>query len=243
MNTNGKTTTGESKMKITTANIIRAAGLSAIVSGTIFAAIQPIHPADVLASVTTSTFIIITSFKTIMCLLGLFGVAGLYARQVEKTGWLGLAGYLLLTTFYAVQMCYAFAEPTLLPLLAPVAPTFVESVMAMSRGAAGPIDLGAFAVVFNIMPVLYLLGNLLFGIALFRARILPRAAAVLLALSGPIAITMGMLLPHQFARLAAVPMGIALVWLGISLFTEQRASASDPVLVKGSPLVSETGAD
>ena len=243
MNTKGKTTTGENKMKVTTANIIRAAGLSAVMSGTIFAAIQPIHPADVLASVTTSAFIIITSFKTIMCLLGLLGIAGLYARQVEKTGWLGLAGYLLLTTFYAVQMCYAFAEPTLLPLLAPVAPTFVDSVMAMSRGVAGTMDLGAFAVVFNILPVLYLLGNLLFGIALFRARILPRAAAFLLALSGPIAITMGMLLPHQFARFAAVPMGIALIWLGFSLFSERRGPALDPEAVTVSHQAVQSGAD
>jgi hypothetical protein len=243
MNTNYQSTIKENKMKVTTPNLIRAAGLSAVAAGTIFAAIQPIHPPDVLASVTTSAFIIITSFKTIMCLLGLFGIAGLYARQVEKTGWLGLAGYLLLTTFYAVQMCYAFAEPTLLPLLAPVAPTFVDSVMAMSRGVAGPMDLGAFAVVFNIMPVLYLLGNLLFGIALFRAHILPRVAAALLTLSGPIAITMGMLLPHQFARFAAVPMGIALAWLGFALFFERHAPVAEPISGKISPLPVQTGAD
>lgn len=243
MNITAKTSTQESKPTITSANIIRAAGLSAMAAGTIFAVIQPIHPADVLASVTTSAFIIITSFKTIMCLLGLFGIAGLYARQVEKSGWLGLAGYLLLTTFYAVQMCYAFAEPTILPLLAPVAPTFVDSVMAMSRGVAGPMDLGAFAAVFNIMPVLYLLGNLLFGIALFRASILPRAAAALLSLSGPIAISMGMLLPHQFARFAAVPMGIALVWLGYALLSERRVQVLEPAMGKGSQMPSQIRAD
>ena len=126
-NINRQTAIKESKIKVTTPNLIRAAGLSAVVAGTIFAVIQPIHPPDVIASVTTSAFIIITSFKTVMCLFGIFGIAGLYARQVKETGWLGLAGYLLLTIFYAVQMCYAFAEPTLLPLLAPVAPTFVES--------------------------------------------------------------------------------------------------------------------
>ena len=60
-------------------------------------------------------------------IFGLFGIAGLYARQVEETGWLGLAGYLLLTIFYAVQMCYSFAEAFILPLLTTVAPKFVES--------------------------------------------------------------------------------------------------------------------
>jgi hypothetical protein len=212
-------------MKITTSNLIRWAGLAAMGAGTIFAVIQPIHPPDVLASVTTSAFIIITSFKTVMCILGLFGIAGLYARHVEKTGWLGLAGYLLLTIFYAVEMCYAFAEPTILPLLAPVAPTFVESVMGMSSGAGGPMNLGAFAVIFHILSVLYLLGLLLFGIAIFRARILSRWAAGLFAISGPLAIIMS-LLPHQIARLAAMPMGFALAWLGYALWSERREKTS-----------------
>lgn len=230
VNTNPQTAIKESKMKVTTPNLIRAAGLSAVVAGTIFAVIQPIHPADVISSVTTSAFITITSFKTVMCLFGIFGIAGLYARQVKETGWLGLAGYLLLTIFYAVQMCYAFAEPTILPLLVPVAPTFVESVMGMASGAGGTMNLGAFAVIYKIIPVLYLLGLLLFGIAIFRARILSRWAAVLLAASGPLAGIMVMLLPHQLERFAAVPMGIALIWLGFSLFFERRAPVSEPVL-------------
>ena len=89
-------------MKITAANLIRWAGLSAMVAGIIFAAIQPIHPADVLSSVTTTAWAIITALKTAMCLLVLLGIAGLYARQVEKAGWLGLAGYLLFSLFWAL---------------------------------------------------------------------------------------------------------------------------------------------
>ena len=229
-------------MKITTSKVIRWAGLSAMASGLIFAGIQPIHPPDVLASVNTSAFIIITSLKTMMCLFGLFGIAGLYARQVEETGWLGLGGFLVLTIFYAVQMCFAFVEPLILPLLVTVAPGFVESSLGMASGAGGPMNLGAFATIFNIMPLLYLLGLLLFGIAIFRARILPRGAAVLLASSGPLAIIMSQL-PHQFARFAAVPMGIALVWLGFALFFERRAPALEPVSGMGSPLPSQSGAD
>jgi hypothetical protein len=229
-------------MKVTASNLIRWAGLSAMAAGIIFAGIQPIHPPDVLASVNTSTFIIITSLKTVMCLFGLFGIAGLYARQVEETGWLGLAGYLLLTIFYAVQMCYAFAEPLILPLLTTVAPTFVESVMAMSNGAAGPMNLGAFATIYSLVPVLYLLGLLLFGIALFRARILPRWAAGLLAFSGPLAIIMVALLPHQIERLAAMPMGFALAWLGYALWSERRELAVEPALGLVSTQLGHTGA-
>jgi hypothetical protein len=112
----------------------------------------------------------------------------------------------------------------------------------MSSGAGGPVDLGAFAVIYHIVPVLYLLGLVLFGIAIFRARILPRAAAVLLAISGPLAAVMS-LLPHQFARFAAVPMGISLIWLGFALFFERRAPVSETVSVKINPLPVQTGAD
>lgn len=208
-------------MKITASNLVRWSGLSAMAAGIIFAGIQPIHPPDVIASVTTNAFIIITSFKAIMSLFGIFGIAGLYARQVEETGWMGLAGYLLLTIFYAVQMCYSFAEPTILPLLVPVAPTFVTSVMQMASQSPTDMNLGAFATVFSFLPILYLLGLLLFGIAMFRARILSRWAAGLFALSGPIAVVLS-LLGHPLDRLAAMPMGIALAWLGYALLSERR---------------------
>jgi hypothetical protein len=235
--------TKERTMKITASNLIRWAGLSAMAAGIIFAGIQPIHPPDVLSSVNTSAFIIITSFKTAMALFGLFGIAGLYARQVEQTGWLGLAGYLLLSIFYAVQMCYAFVEPLILPLLTTVAPTFVESVMGMSSGAGGPMNLGAFATIYSLLSLVYLLGLLLFGIALFRARILPRGAAGLLAFSGPLAIIMVALLPHQFERLAAMPMGFALAWLGYALWSERREQAAEPIPGWASPQLGQSGAE
>lgn len=123
-------------MKVTVPNLIRAAGLSAVLAGAMFAAVLPINPPDVFASVNTNAFIFITSLKTAMPIFGLFGIMGLYARQAEKTGWLGLAGYLLLTTFFALRMCFSFIEPTILPLLTSAAPAFVESTLAMTSGAA-----------------------------------------------------------------------------------------------------------
>jgi hypothetical protein len=164
-----------------------------------------------------------------MSIFGLLAIAGLYARQVEETGWLGLAGYLLLSIFYAVQMCYSFAEAFILPLLVTVAPKFVESTLGMASGAGGEMNLGAFATIYSLVSVLYLLGLLLFGIAMFRARILSRWAAGLLALSGPLAIIMVALLPHQLERLAAIPMGIALAWLGYALWSERREKATEPL--------------
>lgn len=230
-------------MKPTAANLIRWAGLSAMVAGSIFVAIQPIHPPDVLASVNTSAFIIITAFKTAMSVFGLFGMTGLYARQVEESGWLGLTGYLLLTIFYALQMCFSFVEPLILPLLTTEAPKFVESVLGMASGAGGPLNLGALAAVYMFVAALYMLGCLLFGIATFRARILPRWAAGLLALSGPLSVIMVTLLPHQLERMAAVPMGIAVAGLGYALWSERRQQAAEPLRGMGIPQLSQAAAE
>ena len=132
-NTNRQIAVKESKLKITTSKLIRWSGLSAMAAGIIFIVIQPIHPPDVLSSVTTSTWAIVTHLKTAMCLLGLLGITGLYTRQAEKAGWLGLAGYLLFSLFFALTMPFAFAEAFILPLLATESPKFVESVLGIGQ--------------------------------------------------------------------------------------------------------------
>jgi len=213
------------KMKVTTPKLIRWAGLSAMVAGIIFTAIQPTHP-----SINTSTFIIITSFKTSISIFGLLGIAGLYTRQAEETGWKGLAGYLLLTIYYAVQMCISFIEPTVLPLLTTTAPTFVESMLQLSSGTGAPTNLGSLTTVYSLASILYVHGSMLFGIATFRARILPRGAAVLFAVSGPLAGTMFTLLPYQLVQLTSIPIGFAIVWLGYALFSERREKPSASLL-------------
>ena len=48
-------------MKITSSNLIRFAGLALVPAGIVFAGIQPIHPPDVVESVTTTAWAVITS--------------------------------------------------------------------------------------------------------------------------------------------------------------------------------------
>ena len=114
-------------MKPTAPKLIRWAGLSAMAAGIIFMVIQPIHPPDVLSSVTTDAWAIIESSRVAMCILGLIGLTGLYARQANEAGWLVLAGYLLFSLFYALSLPFVFAQAFILPLLATTAPAFVES--------------------------------------------------------------------------------------------------------------------
>ena len=218
-------------MKVTASSLIRWSGLAALVAGLIFAGIQPIHPPDVLSSVTTGEWAIITTLKLAMCLLFLIGIAGIYARQVERAGWLGLAGFLLLTLSWWLQTAFVFAEAYILPELANAAPQFVESFLGIvNPGSPVEMNIGVLPAAYGLLGILYMLGGLLFGIATLRAGILPRWPAGLLAVAAALT-PAAALLPHDIQRLAAIPVGLALAWLGYALWSERserRAQASDP---------------
>src|SRR6266568_2014839 len=122
-------------MKTTTSNLIRWAGLSAVVGGILFVAMQPIHPPDTLASVTTPAWAIVHYVGVAMCLLNLLGITGIYARQVKESGWLGLTGFLLFGLMWALTASFQFAEGLIVPLLATDAPTFAVGFEGISSGS------------------------------------------------------------------------------------------------------------
>ena len=93
--------------------------------------------------------------------------------------------------------------------------------MGMFNGTARRIDLGVLPTLWTLSGPVYILGGLLFGIATFRARILPRGAAVLLALGTALA-PLPALLPYASQPKIAIPTGLALAWLGYALLTEPR---------------------
>ena len=75
-----------------------------------------------------------------------------------------------------------------------------------------------------------ILGSLLFAIATFRAGILPRWAAGLLAL-GTLMIPVGALLPTELqAKIIMIPMGLGLAWMGYALLTERREKSAEVIL-------------
>src|SRR2546429_59424 len=149
MNTNRPAAVVKEKRQISTSKLIRWAGLAAVVGGIIFAGIQPIHPPDTLASVTNRAWAIITPLKTVMCLLFLLGITGLYARQVDRAGWLGLAGFLLLSLAWALQTAFIFAEAFILPPLATAAPRFVDGLLGLASGHSSGASLGVLPMAYS----------------------------------------------------------------------------------------------
>lgn len=231
----------ESKLKTTASNLIRWAGLSALVAGLLFIVVQMIHPPQISSSVTTGTWAIVHYLTVAMSVLGLLGIAGIYARQVEEACWLGLAGFLLFGLWLASVMAVTFFEAFILPLLATEAPKFVHGFLGIFSHYASEVNLGALPALEPLSFVLYMFGGLLFGIATFRAGVLSRWAAGVLAV-GAVSTLAFALLPHEFERLAAGPVGLGLAWLGYAVWSEQREKASQPLLGRGSPQLRQTGA-
>jgi hypothetical protein len=223
-------------MTITTTKLTRAAGLSAVLAGLLFMFIQFIHPEENVGSVTTTAWTVTHLLTLTMAVLGLIGVSGLYLRQIRETEVLGLIGFLLFGAAFMVIAAVTFVEAVVLPQLAEVAPRYVNDFLAIVTGGDVSGDVGAPTAANGVAAVTYLLGGLLFGVALFRARIVARWAALLLAI-GALATVLVPLLPHSLDRTAAFPVGLALAGLGYSLWREHRTVATEPVpSVSGSRL-------
>jgi hypothetical protein len=228
MNNNRKTGK-ESTMKLTTSNLIRWAGLCAMVAGIFFVLVGMFHPLNIVSSVTTVQYAIVHFLATAMGFFGLLGLTGIYARQAEESGWLGLAGYILLSLWLVNLAHFTFIEVFVLPPLVTEAPTVVESFLGIFTGSPGEINFGALSTVYDLNGFIgYMIGGLLFGIATFRARILPRWAGGLLAI-GPMLVPFAALLPPVHEAKVTVPGGLALVWLGYSLWAERRQRTVEPV--------------
>ena len=209
-------------MTITTATLTRAAGICAAAAGTIFVGVQIKHPAWTVQAFTDSIDWQLRSIaKLMMSGLAIAGLTGMYLHQRRRLGKLGLVGYLVFVTGYLLMSGVEAIAAFVLPGLAHSRPGYVDDVLRSSAGLKTASDIGSMQTMLALMGVTYVAGGLLFGIALFRTRVLARWAAALLAV-GAVGIAALKFLPASFDRPMAVPTGVALIGLGVSLWRTPR---------------------
>jgi hypothetical protein len=208
-------------MNITANRLTATAGLCAAAAGAIFIGLQINHPPADVAHIGTTDMAVRESAKLLMTVLALVGITGMFLRHRHRFGVLGLAGYLLLSVGYLAIFANQCIVAFVLPTVAQSDPGYVQAYLDAAMGQSPSVDIGRMQVLFLASGIGYALGGLLFGIALFRAAILARWAAALLAYGTTSALALAAL-PESFSRPFALPTGVALIGLGVSLWRDQR---------------------
>ena len=203
----------------------RIAGITLGLAGAMFIGIQINHPELTLQFVATPEFVIRQILKTVMTVLALIGLTSLYARDARRLGSLGLAGYILFTLGYLAMFSVEIIATTVLPVVVHTDPAYVQDVLTAAYGGVPVGDIGGVGILNGLAGVGYMIGGLVFGIALFRSAVVVRWAGALLAVAtaGTLALAV---LPDSFNRFFAIPAGIALMGIG---WSARRQAAPSPV--------------
>jgi hypothetical protein len=156
-------------------------------------------------SVSTSFFVSVFMLYLLGAVLLLVGLVGLYVRQSEAAGVLGIVGFLVAFIGTVLLAGAAWAQVFIAPLLSS------EAIGLIQR------NLGII-----LMTMVFAVGWLLFGVATLRAQVYPRMAAISLMVGAVIATLPIPLLP------TGIILYVAVAWLGFALFTQGGTSSEQP---------------
>jgi len=152
---------------------------------------------------------------TLAALLALFGLIGLYTRQGDKNGWLGLTGFVLALFGAGFALADAVIALVVYPIAAASAPDLVTATGALNMSPA-----------YIVFAVVAMVGTILFGIALLLQGKLPRLATSLLIL-GAILVNLPPGVVPMFVLIAGgVIWGLGAAWLGITLWSTRTDKAT-----------------
>lgn len=192
------------------------AGASFIAADLLSLSIFPKFPSS--ESLGSEPYTIQSILKLIGAALLLLGLFGLHARQAEAAVPLGTVGFLAAFSGTALAVGSFWATAFFAPAMAAMDP------VAFDAGEGPP---GRLANAFVVTMGTFVLGWMLFGVSAWRARVYPRAAALLLILGSPLAV--GTLLVVGFPT--GVFFSAAVAWLGYTLWSEKAAPVGQPARV------------
>ena len=198
---------------MSSSQLIRWSGLAAITAGVSLVIAELLSLLlfgyDFSNTATTDTYTFYSVWIMIAGLLLPLGLVGLYARQLETSGLLGLVGFVVAFIGTVLVAGFFWTSAFIAPLLAVEAPELL-----MVRALPG----------FFRSFIVFGFGWLLFGIATLRAGIYPRAAAVLLMVGAVLVV-----IPWP---LTSIVLDAAVGWMGYVLFKGRGASAENPERVR-----------
>jgi hypothetical protein len=212
------------------AHLLGWCGIALMAAGGLMVVATLLHPSRETATTivaSESRLVAAHVVYTLAWLLVLLGLPGLYAAQREGMGRLGLAGFLTAfagTYLIAVTGNFGF----LAPVLAKQSPAVLDSINQYM-----PV-----VIINGLAAILFMIGYILFGIAMIRTATLPRWSGVLVAVGAPahlLGFGMAQLVSTAawpIAILGSVSLGAGLGWAGYRLW---HIPAASDVLVSERP--------
>jgi hypothetical protein len=206
--------------------LVRWSGLASMLGGIAIAGFVIEHPWDrfVGAEVArTSAWRIAHTLHFLGAALMLIGLIGLYVRQRERVGALGLVGFVGAFVGTAMFVGTGMITAFVFPMVAVEAPAALEAEGAMFSPPA--------LLAFSLTAVIVTFGYILFGITMLRANVVPRAGVVIFVMGA----VMGMIPPRPLGVmpwpglvLGGVLYGSGAVWLGHSLWSDVSSALVSP---------------
>jgi hypothetical protein len=200
------------------AALLRWSGLALIAGGLLMAVATALHPSrETTATILQAEVRLVAAHVlfTLSSLLVLLGLPGLYGTESARMGRLGLAGFLVAftgTTLVTVSGNFGF----LAPVLAAESPATIDAINVYPPVVA--LDAVAFGG--------FVVGFVLFGMAMARTATLPRFSGLLVAVGAPIQVfgfALGQTVSPalwSLAILGSVALGVGLAWPGYQLWQE-----------------------
>ena len=185
---------------MSSSELIRWSGLAAVAGGVSLGIAELVALSffgfDFSQTATTGTYAVYSVLIMITGVLLPLGLVGLYVRQSEAAGPLGLGGFVVAFIGTVLVAGFFWSSAFVAPILAVEAPQLlaVRSLPGFFRSF-----------------IVFGLGWLLFGVATLRAGIYPRAPAVLLIVGSVLIVIR---LP-----LTSIVLDAAVAWMGYVLFT------------------------
>jgi hypothetical protein len=207
--------------------LLKASGLALVAGGVLMAVATLLHPShETVTTIIASEVRLVAAHVayTLSWLLVLLGLPGLYVAQRGRMGRLGLAGFLtafLGTYLIAVTGNFGF----LAPVLAKESPAVLDAINQY------PPVIG----INGLAAIAFMVGYVLFGIAMTRSAVMPRLAGILVAVGAPshlIGFGVAQLVSPALWPIAVVGsilLGAGLAWPGYRLWSVPATRGRSPI--------------
>lgn len=150
--------------------------------------------------------------------VALLGWVGVYLVQASRAGRLGVAGFVVVMLGTSLASWIFSSDVTYVPVIAARSPELFPSIFS-----PGHVMIGAGSV------LTWVLGAVLFGASVSRAKVFSRWAGVLLIVGSviiPVAYLMG--LPEKVVATGGLLVGLSQIWLGIGVLRILNTSKMSP---------------